>query len=65
MHGFNILDGLFIVADDRDIRVELTEELVEIIRKTIVIINENYHLSIPPLACCNAMTTALALFRHS
>lgn len=57
--------GHFIVADDLNVRIQLSDELVEIIRKTVVIIDEYNHLSIPPLARCRAMTTALALFRHS
>ena len=65
MQGFEAFHRHFIVADDLNVRIQLPDELVEIIGKTVVIIDEYNHLSIPPLARFKAMTTALALFRHS
>lgn len=64
MHGFDFFQRIGVVADDFYIRIEAACELVEIVGKAVVVIDEKYH-SRPPLAASMAVTMALALLMHS
>ena len=62
---FNFGKGNSIVSHYLDIRVQHSNQLVKIIRKTIIIIDQQNHQSSPPSAISSARITAFALFRHS
>ena len=64
MHGFDFFQRIGVIADDSYIRIEAACELVEIVGKAVVVIDEKYH-SRPPLAASMAVTMALALLMHS
>ena len=55
----------FIVTYHMDIRVYGTDQLIQIIRKAVVIIYQQNHPSIPPSAVSSAILTAFALLMHS
>ena len=64
LHGLQLFDGHFIISYDLDIRFHRTDQLVNIIGKAIIIIDQYYHSS-PSCAVSIACTTALALLQHS
>ena len=53
-----------VVADDPDVRVQLSDHLVKVIGKTVVVVDEQDHRSTSS-ACFKALMTAAALLRHS
>ena len=63
-HILQLLYGYFVISYDPDIRLHRTDQLVNIIGKAIIIIDQYYHSS-PSCAVSIACTTALALLQHS
>ena len=64
LHGLQLFDGHFIISYHFDIRLHRTDQLVNIVGKAIIIIDQYYHSS-PSCAVSIACTTALALLQHS
>ena len=61
----DFLQGHFIVPDHADVRIQLADELKQVIGKTVIIINQQRHPSISSPDCTSEFSTARALFRHS
>ena len=60
----DLLRGHFIVADDPDIRLDLAHQLIEVIGKAVVIVDQQDHNS-SSCASSSARREARALFRLS
>jgi hypothetical protein len=60
-HGCGLLHRDRIVPYDADVGIEGADELVEVVGKTVVIVNKQESSGIPP----RAFTTAAALLMHS
>ena len=54
-----------VVADDPDVRFQRTDELVQVIGKAVIVIDQQDHASSASSACSMARTTAFALLMHS
>ena len=50
VHFFQLRKAQCIVPDDFDIRIEASCQLIEVIGKAVIVINQNNHLSSPPSA---------------
>ena len=46
---FNFVYAKFIVADDFDILIYGTDKLIQVVRKTVIIINQQNHNHLPPV----------------
>ena len=65
LHGFQLFHRDPVISDDLNIRPDASDQLVQVIRKAVIIIDQHDHDSIPSSAFFTASTTALALFKHS
>ena len=63
--GLDLRNGHLVVADDPDIRLNGANELIEVVGKAVVIIDEQDHKSASFCARSRASTTARALFTRS
>ena len=64
LHGRKGLDRAGVIADDPQIGFDRTDQLIKVIGKAVVVINQYDHRR-PSCASSSAWTTARALFRHS
>ena len=64
MQRADLFDAQLIVADDADVWIDRANELVEVIGKAIVIVDQKDHRS-SSCASVKALTTAFALLMHS
>ena len=60
----NFFCGLLIIADDPDIRLEFPNKLVQIVGKTVIVVDQQDHSS-ASCASSSALRDARALFIHS
>ena len=60
----DLIDGHLVVADDPDLRLQLADKLVEVVGKTVVVVNQKDHSS-ASWASSSALSAARALFKHS
>ena len=64
LHLFYLFYCKFIISNHPDIRLYRTDQLIYVIGKTVIIIDQQYHIS-PSCASSMAFITAMALFAHS
>ena len=63
--GLDLRDGQLIVADNLDVRLNGPDKLIEIVGKTVVVVDQQNHKSASFRARSKASTTARALLTRS
>ena len=61
----DLLNGHLVVPDYLDIRIQLSDQLIQVVGKAVIVVDQQCHPSISFPAFSREFSTARALFRHS
>ena len=61
----DLLNGHLVVPDYLDIRIQLSDQLIQVVGKAVIVVDQQRHPSISFPAFSREFSTARALFRHS